>query len=1086
MASTFCEIEFDELLFLEKCGGGTFGSVYRAIWKPYEMEVAVKKLLVLDKEAQVLSMLSHRNIIKFYGAVTEEPNYCLVTEYASNDSLYAFLQNPENKLDFDQILRWGKEIALGMNYLHREAPIKVIHRDLKSKNVVISFDFVSKICDFGASKFVGSTAKMSLAGTFPWMAPEVIQSQPVSETCDTWSYGVVLWELLTHEVPFNGIEGFQVAWLVVERGERLTIPSSCPPCFAKIMHQCWELEPKRRPSFRQILNKLDVILEDDSMHDVTNTFLEDKSLWQSEIEQTLVRLKKAESQLTSKERQLREREIQLMAREADFEKLLHVASLDSHDVNSWTEYDVSQWVKQIALAHNPDLLVYSDMFLEQHVTGKVLLNLSIDHLHNLGITSLGHRYELSTEIELLKAHNFRLLNFPPLSQQPTKTLEKHEPEFKTAEVTLIFGHHLRHGKSNKDHKWKMYLEVDEDDEDEVNILTCIRDVTFTWTPKGSVKVTHPPYIMEKWCVGIVADMNIECLINFETKVKKPKSCRYVHHLDLMGASSGQKVLTLTLNQVKEPVVTSPVHGPTRSMVKPSQSFPSLQGAWSERTTFIPITTPEKKGTPDMWASVVAGRKPSLSEFPKPKHVPGTTMTLHAPPIQFPWQQGQYQGQGQTFTAGQYSGHVQGQPFVTGSHQHMNKSPSSPSAMGYLNNKGPGQYHSPGQISPGQNLYPWYQGQDHDNICQGNQLQSTLEDNISPGQVIAPGYLATSDSKLTASNLKSKVTFSLTDSASSKSTESGFSENLGRNTETYASVCTKCKAVLEDTHNRDDIDKSAGQDCQHGKQRSMNEGDRRVNRQERQSQYRGTKKNTETRHWQYQNRTPTEFKGQSQCHYGDREKKYYRDEGHYYSKHGNVHLRGQRSDNQRGYHNRYRGRGRGGRDIYHRGDVGQVKEQRSEPLLDGGEMEQDNRQIRRAVSSPDKTYGNDHVEFKFEVKHERDEKGCNKIDSDNKKTLESSDSVDSFEKEMVDKMECLNVSSKHEASSPTSGDRSGWVFVEHRHSKKEEVSQRYSSGFYRMRAHSDKAIGINNNERDSRKRGHNQKEEFSERGHRDWE
>ncbi|WAQ94094.1 hypothetical protein MAR_006571, partial [Mya arenaria] len=89
------------------------------------------------------------------------------------------------------------------------------------------------------------------------------------------------------------------------------------------------------------------------------------------------------------------------------------------------------------------------MFLEQHVTGKVLLNLSIDHLHNLGITSLGHRYELSTEIELLKAHNFRLLNFPPLSQQPTKTLEKHEPEFKTAEVTLIFGHHLRHGKSNK-------------------------------------------------------------------------------------------------------------------------------------------------------------------------------------------------------------------------------------------------------------------------------------------------------------------------------------------------------------------------------------------------------------------------------------------------------------------------------------------------------------------------------------------------------------------------------------------------------------------------------------------------------------
>ena len=60
----------------------------------------------------------------------------------------------------------------GMNYLHEEAPVKVIHRDLKSKNVVISGDFVAKICDFGASRFMTSTTKMSMAGTFPWMAPE--------------------------------------------------------------------------------------------------------------------------------------------------------------------------------------------------------------------------------------------------------------------------------------------------------------------------------------------------------------------------------------------------------------------------------------------------------------------------------------------------------------------------------------------------------------------------------------------------------------------------------------------------------------------------------------------------------------------------------------------------------------------------------------------------------------------------------------------------------------------------------------------------------------------------------------------------
>ncbi|MEQ2242142.1 hypothetical protein ILYODFUR_032818 [Ilyodon furcidens] len=80
-----------------------------------------------------------------------------------------------------------------MHYLHAEAPVKVIHRDLKSRNVVMTADKVLKICDFGASKFLSHTTHMTVVGTFPWMAPEVIQSLPVSETCDAYSYGVVSW-----------------------------------------------------------------------------------------------------------------------------------------------------------------------------------------------------------------------------------------------------------------------------------------------------------------------------------------------------------------------------------------------------------------------------------------------------------------------------------------------------------------------------------------------------------------------------------------------------------------------------------------------------------------------------------------------------------------------------------------------------------------------------------------------------------------------------------------------------------------------------------------------------------------------------
>nr|XP_033800951.1 mitogen-activated protein kinase kinase kinase 20 isoform X5 [Geotrypetes seraphini] len=312
LSASFVQIKFDDLQFFENCGGGSFGSVYRAQWKSQDKEVAVKKLLKIEKEAEILSMLSHRNIIQFYGAVLEPPNYCIVTEYAAGGSLYDYINsNRSEEMDMDHIMAWATDVAKGMHYLHMEAPIKVIHRDLKSRNVVITIDGVLKICDFGASRFHSHTTHMSLVGTFPWMAPEVIQSLPVSDTCDTYSYGVVLWEMLTREVPFKGLEGLQVAWLVVEKNERLTIPSSCPKSFAEMMRQCWEADAKKRPSFKQIISNLESMANDSKLPDQCNSFLHHKAEWRCEIEETLERLKKLERDLSFKEQELKERERRL-------------------------------------------------------------------------------------------------------------------------------------------------------------------------------------------------------------------------------------------------------------------------------------------------------------------------------------------------------------------------------------------------------------------------------------------------------------------------------------------------------------------------------------------------------------------------------------------------------------------------------------------------------------------------------------------------------------------------------------------------------------------------------------------------------
>ncbi|XP_060079774.1 mitogen-activated protein kinase kinase kinase 20-like [Ylistrum balloti] len=645
LAGGFCEVDFDDLQFFEKCGGGTFGSVYRALWKSQDMIVAVKKLLALDKEATVLSVLSHRNVMQFYGAVVEEPNFCLITEYATNGSLYAYLQNPTNTMDFQHILRWAREIAQGMNYLHDEAPMKIIHRDLKSKNVVISHDWICKICDFGASRFMGSTTKMSLAGTFPWMAPEVIQSLPVSESCDTWSYGVVLWELLTHEVPFKGIEGFQVAWLVVERGERLTIPSTCPATFAKLMEDCWYVDPKQRPSFRDLLSRLHTMLNDESLPEETNSFLDHREVWRKEIEATIDRLKKAERNITLKEQELRERENKIKEREKSLEQQFKVVKLDSYDVNSWREVDVYQWVRQLHNGHTNDLAMYADLFINNHITGRRLLLMTQTDLKNMGITSVGHILELFTEIELLKAHNHRLLNFPPLSANVQNKERAASPVNRKVTVTFIFGHHLRKGTSEKDHKWKMYMEMDDEDEEEdkdVVPITLIKSVSFICSSNhGIFKIDHPPFIMEKWQTGLGPDIEVECNVQFESTVKKPKSIKYHHKLDASVTTSGQKVVILTLLSTESPPLSvdtlpaSPAR-PSQS-VSPSahgnQTSPQLQGYWNKRQSLGTVSLPEsiKSNNSSVWASVVSGRKPSspaIFSSVQAKPIPGTPLVLY--------------------------------------------------------------------------------------------------------------------------------------------------------------------------------------------------------------------------------------------------------------------------------------------------------------------------------------------------------------------------------------------------------------------------------------------------------------------------
>nr|XP_048725589.1 mitogen-activated protein kinase kinase kinase 20 isoform X2 [Caretta caretta] len=527
LSASFVQIQFDDLQFFESCGGGSFGSVYRARWISQDKEVAVKKLLKIEKEAEILSVLSHKNIIQFYGAIIEPPNYGIVTEYASVGSLYDYINsNRSEDMDMDHIMTWATDIAKGMHYLHMEAPVKVIHRDLKSRNVVIAADGVLKICDFGASRFHHHTTHMSLVGTFPWMAPEVIQSLPVSETCDTYSYGVVLWEMLTREVPFKGLEGLQVAWLVVEKNERLTIPSSCPRSFAELMHQCWEADSKKRPSFKQIISILESMSNDSNLPDQCNSFLHNKAEWRCEIEATLERLKKLERDLSFKEQELKERERRLKVWEQKLTEQSNTPLLPSFDICAWTEEDVYFWLHQLVGKGDAsgEMNVYANLFKENHITGKRLLLIEEEDLKDMGILSKGHIIHLKTAIERLTHDYLNMFHFPPLIKDSVSGNEENME--KVVNLELVFGYHLKLGNGPQDCKWKMFMEMDGDE----IAITYIKDVTFnTNLPDVEIlKMTKPPFVMEKWIVGIAKDQNVECIITYEGDVRAPKTTRHIH------------------------------------------------------------------------------------------------------------------------------------------------------------------------------------------------------------------------------------------------------------------------------------------------------------------------------------------------------------------------------------------------------------------------------------------------------------------------------------------------------------------------------------------------------------------------------
>ncbi|XP_048845056.1 ephrin type-B receptor 3-like isoform X2 [Brienomyrus brachyistius] len=282
------EIDISCVKIEEVIGAGEFGEVCRGRLKQpgrREIIVAIKTLKVgyterqrrdFLSEASIMGQFDHPNIIRLEGVVTKSRPVMIVTEFMENGALDSFLRMNDGQFTVIQLVGMLRGIAAGMKYL---SDMNYVHRDLAARNILVNSNLVCKVSDFGLSRFLEDdstdpTYTSSLGGKIPirWTAPEAIAYRKFTSASDVWSYGIVMWEVMSYgERPYWDMSNQDVI-NAVEQDYRLPPPMDCPTALHQLMLDCWLKERNLRPKFSQIVNTLDKLIRNAaSLKVVTST-----------------------------------------------------------------------------------------------------------------------------------------------------------------------------------------------------------------------------------------------------------------------------------------------------------------------------------------------------------------------------------------------------------------------------------------------------------------------------------------------------------------------------------------------------------------------------------------------------------------------------------------------------------------------------------------------------------------------------------------------------------------------------------------------------------------------------------------------
>ncbi|XP_045464391.1 tyrosine-protein kinase Abl isoform X7 [Harmonia axyridis] len=294
------EINRTDIVMRHKLGGGQYGDVYEAVWKRYNMTVAVKTLkedtMALKdflEEAAIMKEMKHPNLVQLMGVCTREPPFYIITEFMSKGNLLDYLRNG-NKENINAVVLMyiATQIASGMSYLESRS---FIHRDLAARNCLVGENHLVKVADFGLARLMRDDTYTAHAGAkFPikWTAPEGLAYNKFSTKSDVWAFGILLWEIATYGMsPYPGVDLTDV-YHMLEKGYRMECPPGCPPKIYELMRQCWQWHAHERPTFAEIHHALENMFQESSITEDNNTMTTKLSTFTGGSKNNLVQMRR--------------------------------------------------------------------------------------------------------------------------------------------------------------------------------------------------------------------------------------------------------------------------------------------------------------------------------------------------------------------------------------------------------------------------------------------------------------------------------------------------------------------------------------------------------------------------------------------------------------------------------------------------------------------------------------------------------------------------------------------------------------------------------------------------------------------------